>query len=58
MITLLILLADMWCYMFAGNHFLHYGEKPLTIAVYAIVGLILLIAEILIVVAITEHKKG
>ena len=58
MITLLILLADMWCYMFTGNHFLHFGGTTLTIVAYASVGLILLMAEILIVVAITEHKKG
>ena len=58
MITLLILLADMWCYMFTGNRFLHYGENGLMTVTYAVVGLILLIAEILIIVAITEHKKG
>lgn len=40
MITLLILIADMWYYMFTGNSFLYYGDHGIMVMVYIFVGMI------------------
>lgn len=45
MITLLILIADMWYYMFTGNTFLYYGHDGIMAAVYIIVGMVFGMAE-------------
>lgn len=47
MITLLILIADMWYYMFTGNTFLYYGPDGMMAAVYIIVGVLFGMAEYL-----------
>jgi len=47
MITLLILIADMWYYMFTGNNFLYYGDHGIMAVVYIFVGVLFVMAEYL-----------
>lgn len=59
MITLLILIADMWYYMFTGNSFLYYGKDGLMAFVYIFVGVLFTIAECSALMTISENAtKG
>ena len=55
MITLLILIADMWYYMFTGNSFLYYGTNGIMAFVYIFVGVLFTIAECSTFMTISEN---
>lgn len=54
MITLLILLADMWYYMFTGNNFLYLGQDDTMVATYMFFGIILAVIEIAALMSIAD----
>lgn len=54
MITILILLADMWYYMFTGNTFLYYGPGGIMAAVYIFVGVLFVMAEYSVLTTIAD----
>lgn len=58
MITLLILIADMWYYMFTGNSFLYYGPQGIMICVYIFVGTLFLMAEYLTLMQIADSAAA
>lgn len=55
MITLLILIADMWYYMFTGNTFVHYGPDGIMAVAYIFVGVLFAIAECSALMTISEN---
>ena len=54
MITLLILLADMWYYMFTGNNFLYLGQDDTLVAMYLFCGIMLAVIEIAALMSIAD----
>ena len=54
MITLLILLADMWYYMFTGNNFLYLGQDGTMVAMYLFFGMMLAVIEIAALMSIAD----
>ena len=58
MITLLILIADMWYYMFTGNTFLYYGHDGIMAAVYIIVGMVFGMAECLTLMQMADSAAA
>lgn len=54
MITLLILLADMWYYMFTGNNFLYLGQDGTMVAMYLFFGIMLAVIEIAALMSIAD----
>lgn len=57
MITLLILLADMWYYMFTGNNFLYLGQDGTMVAMYMFFGIILAVIEIAALMSIADSAS-
>lgn len=55
MITLLILLADMWYYMFTGNNFLYLGQDGTMVAMYLFFGIMLTVIEIAALMSIADN---
>lgn len=55
MITILILLADMWYYMFTGNNFLYLGQDGTMVAMYLFFGLMLAVIEIAALMSIADN---
>lgn len=54
MITLLILIADMWYYMFTGNSFLYYGPDGIMAVVYIFVGVLFVMAEYSVLTTVSD----
>lgn len=55
MLTLLILVADMWYYMFTGNTFLYYGPNGIMAAVYIYVGVLFVMVEYLTLMQMADN---